>query len=312
MTKVIEEFLADVIEGLERDQKTLPCKYFYDKRGSELFEEICDLEEYYPTRADLDATTRNIGSIADKVGAGCLLVELGSGSSTKTRVLLDNLPDLAGYVPIDISSSALEQSAASLRTAYPDLEILPVCADYTREVDVPKTQREPSRRLIYFPGSTIGNFRPPDAIAFLRRIGAACSPNGAALIGADLKKDKNRIERAYDDAKGVTAAFNLNLLTRINRELGANFDLDAFEHAARYNEALSRNEMHLVSLREQTVTVGARTFTFAAQETIRTELSHKYDNAGFATMAAEALLRVDAVWTDAEGLFSLQYLVHAG
>ena len=312
MTAPVEGFLEEVIAGLGAAEKTLPCKYFYDARGSELFEQICELEEYYPTRADLEATTRNIDSIVDEVGPGCVLVELGSGSSTKTRVLLDHLPDIVGYVPIDISQAALDQSAASLRAEYPDLEILPTCADYTSTVDVPKTKREPTRTLIYFPGSTIGNFHPPDAIRFLRRIAVACGPNGAALIGADLKKDKDRLERAYDDAKGVTAAFNLNLLTRINRELGANFDLDAFAHAARYDETLGRIEMHLVSQREQTVTIGSQTFSFAAQETIRTEESYKYDNAGFRAMAAEAQLAVDAVWTDENGLFSLQYLIQAG
>lgn len=306
----MREFLNDVLAGLAATPKTLPCKYFYDARGSELFEDICSLEEYYPTRADLDATTRNIAAIAAKVGPGCLLVELGSGSSTKTRVLLDHLPGIVGYVPIDISQSALDLSAASLATDYPDLEVLPVCADYTHTVDLPVTRRQPTRTLIYFPGSTIGNFHRERAVAFLRRIGAAFGATGAALIGADRKKDKAVLERAYDDTRGVTAAFNLNLLARINRELGADFDLDCFSHLARYDETLGRIEMHLVSRRPQTVTIAGTSVSFAEAETVRTEVSYKYDDVGFAAMAEDAGLVVDAVWTDAEGLFSLQYVVH--
>lgn len=301
-------FLEDVLAGLTSQPKTLPCKYLYDARGSELFEQICELEAYYPTRADLDATERNIGGIVARVGPRARLVELGSGSSTKTRVLLDHLPDLVAYVPIDISSSALRESAESLRAEYPELEVLPVLADYTKSVDLPTTTREPERTLIYFPGSTIGNFHPPQAIGFLRRIGVACERGGAALIGVDLKKDKATLERAYDDPERVTAAFNLNLLTRINRELGADFVEEGFTHRARYDEERGRIEMHIVSSRPQTVTVGGRRIAFEQGETIRTEESYKYSVEDFARLAVEAGLRVEEVWTDEQGLFSLQFL----
>ncbi len=312
MTSPSKTFLVEVLEGLRSSPKTLPCKYLYDTRGSELFEEICALDEYYATRADLDATQRNIDAIVANVGAGCLLVELGSGSSTKTRVLLDHLPELAGYVPIDISRSALELSTASLRVDYPELEVLPLCADYTQSLELPKPQRTPQKTLIYYPGSTIGNFHPPAATAFLRRIAVACGGDGAALIGVDLKKDKARLERAYDDAKGVTAAFNLNLLSRINRELGANFELAAFAHEARYNEKLGRVEMHLVSQCSQTVAIAEHEVIFSANETIRTEESYKYNNEDFSRLAQDAGMRVEAAWTDAQRLFGLQYLVQAG
>ncbi len=303
-----EAFLREVVAGLASTPKTLPCKYFYDHEGSALFERICELEEYYPTRADLDATRRNVAAIVERVGPRCVLVELGSGSSKKTRVLLDALEDVVAYVPIDISESALEQSALSLRRDYPHLEVIPVLADYQQAVELPPTRRSAQRTFVYFPGSTIGNFHPPDAIAFLRRIRGAIRDDGAALIGADLKKDKAKLERAYDDAAGVTAAFNLNLLTRINRELGANFARDGFEHRALYDEELGRIEMHLRATRRQTVTVGGQTFAFEAGETIRTEESYKYSLDDFETLAHEAGLEVAAVWTDAEGLFSLQYL----
>jgi dimethylhistidine N-methyltransferase len=309
-----DTFLDDVQRGLGARPKTLPCKYLYDEVGSALFETICRLEEYYPTRADLDATRRNIAAIAALIGPRARLVELGSGSSTKTRVLLDALDDLVAYVPIDISVEALEASVRDLRAAYPDLEISGLAADYTQPVDLPVPSRPPARTVVYYPGSTIGNFHPTGAIAFLQRIRRAIEPGpdgaaGGLLIGVDLKKDPAVLEAAYDDAAGVTAAFNKNLLVRINRELGASFDLDAFDHAARYDAREGRIEMHLVSTRAQTVTVGDRSFHFDAGESIRSEESYKYSREDFARIAAEAGLEVAAFWTDAAGLFSLQYLV---
>jgi dimethylhistidine N-methyltransferase len=308
----MNEFLREVVAGMSAQPKTLPCKYFYDAEGSRLFEEICGLDEYYLTRADLAATRQHGPAIAAMVGPGCLLVELGSGSSHKTRVLLDLLPDVAAYVPIDISEAALAESAERLRAAYPGLEVLPVLADYGRTVPLPSPRRTPARTLVYFPGSTIGNFHPKEAALFLGRIGRAIGPGGAALIGVDLKKDRGRLERAYDDARGVTARFNFNLLTRINRELGADFDLAAFRHMARFDERLGRIEMHLVSLRAQRVHVGEAEFELDAGETIRTEESYKYAPEEFARLVDEAGLRVAAMFTDAEGLFSLQYLVPGG
>jgi dimethylhistidine N-methyltransferase len=330
MNDVVDEgartlFRREVVAGLASRPKTLPCKYFYDARGSELFERICELDEYYLTRADFEATSDNIARIVAHLGPELRLVELGSGSSLKTRLILDHLVDPCCYVPIDISESALAASAAALARAYPHLEVLPVHGDYTQPLRLPAPRREPARTAVYFPGSTIGNLHPVDAIPFLRRIRAACRGSrleGGALIGVDVKKDRAVLERAYDDAQGVTAAFNLNLLARINRELGADFDLDAFAHRAVYDERLGRIEMHLTSRTRQTVTLpaappGARhdgeaaaaVFDFDAGESVRTEESYKYSLDDFGHLAAEAGLRVEAVFQDRRALFSLQYLV---
>ncbi|MEM1029738.1 MAG: L-histidine N(alpha)-methyltransferase [Myxococcota bacterium] len=309
------QFLRDVQEGLAASPKTLPCKYLYDERGSQLFEEITSLDEYYPTRADLEATTTNVEAIVSRVGPGVRLVELGSGSSTKTRVLLDHLPDIAAYIPVEISSDALDESVTALREAYPDLEVLPLRADYTRPLTLPTPSRPFQKTVVYYPGSTIGNFHPKDAIAFLRRLREVVisdqntAGDGGMLIGVDLKKDKAQLERAYNDAQGVTAAFNLNLLTRINRELGTEIPVADFRHEARYDEGLGRIEMHLVSERAQTIDIGDQTFAFEAGETIRTEESYKYSREEFARVAEEAGFNVDAFWTDTRGRFSLQYLL---
>jgi len=276
-----------------------------------LFDAICEVDEYYVTRADLDATRRNIDAIAAHVGAGVRLVELGSGNSVKTRLLLDALDDVRAYVPVDISTHALEQSAQALRTTYPQLEVMPLRTDYTRPLELPEPTRPATRTVVYYPGSTIGNFHRPDAAAFLKRIGKLVGPSGGALIGVDLKKDKDVLERAYDDAAGVTADFNLNLLVRINRELGADFDLEQFAHLARYDEQLGRIEMHLVSQRAQTAHIAEKAITFDAGETIRTEESYKYSVDDFARTAGEGGLKVTTVWYDADMLFSLQWLSSA-
>jgi L-histidine Nalpha-methyltransferase len=303
-----QTFLDDVVAGLSSNPKTLPCKYLYDARGSELFDAICELQDYYPTRADLEATEDNIAAIVERVGPNARLVELGSGSSTKTRVLLDHLPDLTAYVPIDISPEPLARSAASLRQAYPQLEVQPVEGDYTKPLGLPDPSPATVKTVVYFPGSTIGNFHPPDAIAFMRRLRELVLPHGAVLIGVDLHKDSAVLERAYDDSEGVTAQFNLNLLHRMQRELAAKFDLDAFAHRARYDEDKRRIEMHLVSKDAQQIVIGGHRFDMAAGETIRSEVSYKYAVEDFARLSAEAGLTVDAVWTDRLSRFSLQYL----
>jgi dimethylhistidine N-methyltransferase len=303
-----------VLAGLRAEPMTLPCKYLYDERGSQLFELICGLDEYYLTRADLEATERHIDHISAQLGRGVRLVELGSGSSTKTRVLLDHLPDVASYIPVDISADALADSAERLRVGYPDLEVLPVLADYTAALTLPVGTRPAERTVVYFPGSTIGNFHPPLAIAFLRRIAAICrrseqAPHdGGLLIGVDLAKSAAVLEAAYDDALGVTAAFNLNLLSRINAELEADFDLRHWQHRARYDEQLKRIEMHLVSCTKQEVHIGDESISFAAGQTIRSEESYKYSLDDFHRLAAEAGLDVKAVWTDEQERFSLQWL----
>jgi dimethylhistidine N-methyltransferase len=308
----VSQFRDEVWAGLSHSQKTLPCKYFYDERGSALFEAICEVPEYYPTRTELSIMEAHAPAMASLLGARCLLVEYGSGSSRKTRLLLDCLRDAAGYVPIDISREALSESARALVAAYPALEVLPVCADYTETFELPRPRALPERRGVYFPGSTIGNFTPPQAQRFLARMARVAGPSGALLIGIDLAKDRATLERAYDDAAGVTAAFNQNLLVRINRELDGSFDVTRFRHHAHYNETAGRIEMHLVSSVAQTVRVAGRPVWFAAGETIHTENSYKYDVAHFAALAAGVGLAVREVWTDARQRFSVQYLTLAG
>lgn len=304
-----ETFLADVLAGLADDPKTLPCKYFYDQRGSELFDEICELDEYYLTRTEQAILDESAGDIARTVGPECLLIEPGSGSSTKTRTLIDHLERPAAYVPIDISREHLRNSARRIKRRYPDLEVLPVCADFNAAFEWPRPARPFRRRLIFFPGSTIGNFAPEGAVKLLTRMARLCEAGGAILIGVDLKKPRHLLERAYNDRQQVTAAFNLNLLQRINRELGGDFDVDRFDHRAIYNADDGRIEMHLVSREEQEVTIDDAQIEFAAGESIRTECSYKYGLEEFASLAAEAGLHVEQVWTDPEHLFSVQLLV---
>jgi dimethylhistidine N-methyltransferase len=306
-----EAFLAEALQGLQQTPRLLPCKYLYDAEGSKLFERICELEEYYPTRTELEIMRRHAGEMAEALGTDVMLVEYGSGSSAKTRLLLDHLPRPAAYVPVDISREPLLEAASMLAMQYPDLEVLPVCADFTRRFALPEPSRAPRRTAVYFPGSTIGNFTRERAVALLAEVRALVGPSGAALVGADLVKSRHVLERAYDDAEGVTAAFNLNLLRRMNRELGADFDLDAFSHRAVWVEAEGRIEMHLVSAVDQTARVGDLTLHLERGERICTEHSHKYSLQGFAEMARWAGLDVARVWTDAERLFSVQLLCAA-
>ncbi len=301
-------FFEEALAGLKNPQKTLPCKYFYDLRGSLLFDQICELPEYYPTRTEAGIMADNIGEMASVFGPNCLLIEYGSGSSTKTRILLDHLPHLAGYVPMDISREHLHQTAETLASAYPNLEILPLCADYTVPFELPEATQEVRSRIVYFPGSTIGNFHRSEAAKFLGHIAEVCGPGGGLLIGVDLRKSPQILEPAYNDAQGVTAEFNLNLLRRMNAELGTGFDLGGFAHRAFYDEKIGRIEMHLLSLRAQAVQVGSETIPFEAGETIWTECSYKYSLPEFAAMAGPAGFEVRQVWTDREQKFSVQYL----
>jgi dimethylhistidine N-methyltransferase len=302
----------EVLRGLRSPQKELPCKLFYDRTGSELFEQITSLDEYYPTRAELRILRSSAADIAARLGPECLLIEYGSGSSTKTRLLLDQLERPAAYVPIDISRDLLEQSAADLSRSYRSLTVVPVCADYTRSVQLPSVLPRHVRRVAYYPGSTIGNFVPEDARRFMARMADVCGPQGGLLIGVDLKKDPLMLHRAYNDALGITAAFNLNILVRLNREFGANFAIDRFRHYAFYNPVFARVEMHLVSLAEQTVRLQNVDIRFERGESIWTEASYKYAPKEFAALAAAAGWHVDQVWTDDRGLFSVQYLTLAG
>ena len=300
-------FLRDVLTGLSRPDRRLSCKYFYDRRGSELFEQICELPEYYPTRCELSILERHAEAMAALLGPDVGLIEYGSGSSRKTRLLLDRLAGAPAYIPVDISREHLHRTAKQLERDYPHVAVTPLCADFSKPFALPRIAREVRRRVVYFSGSTIGNLLPAEAAGLLKHIAVLTGPGGGLLIGIDLKKSRAILEPAYDDARGVTAAFNLNLLARINRELGADFALDQFRHRAFYNEAQGRIEMHLVSQTAQTVRLAGQRFAFAAGETICTEYSHKYSLADFRALAADAGLELQHVWTDEAGLFSVQY-----
>ena len=300
-------FRQDVIAGLSLPQKTLPPKYFYDRTGSELFERICRLREYYLTRAELALTRTHTAAIARFAGKGGVLLEYGSGESLKTRLLLRAMRP-AVYMPVDISEEALMRATGKLAREFPWLRIAPVAGDFSRPLELPGF-RGRDRRVVYFPGSTIGNLSPSEAQAFLKMTRGQVGPRGAMLVGVDLKKDANVLHAAYNDSRGVTAAFNLNLLARINRELGGDFDPRRFAHYAFYNAPLGRIEMHLVSLAPQTVNVGDHRFAFAAGESIHTENSYKYSIAEFQGLAAQAGFRGAKVWTDRKGLFALHGLI---
>jgi L-histidine Nalpha-methyltransferase len=296
-----------VIAGLSLPQKALPPKYFYDAAGSSLFERICRLPEYYLTRAELALTRAHIGAIAHFGGRGCDLIEYGSGESLKTRLLIRALRP-ATYLPIDISEPALRRAVRRLARDFPRLKIVALNGDFSRPLEIPAL-RPRARRVVYFPGSTVGNLTPEEAQAFLRMTRGQVGPSGAMLVGVDLKKDPTVLHAAYNDSKGVTAAFNLNLLARINRELGADFDLRRWRHYAFYNAASGRIEMHLASLDAQAVNVGNYRFSFARGETIHTENSYKYSVEDFRALAAQAGFLGKKLWTDRAGLFALHGLV---
>jgi len=302
-----EDFRSAVLEGLARPHKSLPCKFFYDQVGSALFDRICELPEYYPTRTELGILTTAAPQIAALAGRGGVLVEYGSGSSTKTRLLLDALaPDL--YMPIDISRQHMLGACHALARDYPTLHLMAVCADYTRPFALPRVARGGQRRLAFFPGSSIGNFAPLEALRFLRNVALQLATGDGLLIGVDTKKDPAILHAAYNDAAGVTAAFNLNLLARCNRELDADFDLGAFAHRAVYNAAAGRIEMHLDSLRAQTARVAGQAFAFTAGESIHTENSYKYRPDEFRHLATQAGFEPLHTWTDAGELFGVLYL----
>lgn len=310
MDSDLASFARDVAEGLAKPQKSLPCRYFYDARGSALFEEITALDEYYPTRTEASILRDCAAEIAARTQPGSCLVEFGSGSSAKTQIILDALPQLAAYVAIDVSESALEEARARLAKTYPLLRIECVVADFGADFTMPRDLMD-APRLGFFPGSTIGNFEPAQAQKLLGHFAHILGPNSRLVIGVDLEKDPAILLPAYDDARGVTAAFNLNLLARINRELGADFDLSAFAHVARWNASAGRVEMHLASLREQSVRVNGRAFHFSRGETIHTENSHKWRLEAFTALAQRAGWRSGATWRDAARLFSVHELHRA-
>jgi dimethylhistidine N-methyltransferase len=308
--EVDQVFLTDTLEGLARQPKRLYCKYFYDERGSQLFDRICELPEYYLTRAEQAIMEAHVAEMAEQIGAGVMLVEFGSGSSTKTRILLDHLDAPVAYVPLDISEEHLLKTADQLQEAYPGFEILPLVADFTESFELPESSQSPSHAAVYFPGSTIGNFEPDDALCLFAAIAEVLGSQGGLLIGIDLQKNPTIIEAAYNDSQGTTDEFNLNALHRANRELGADFDVDQFHHKAVYNRALGRVEMYIVSDCDQTVTIAGQSFELAAEEHVLTEYSYKYTVEGFAALAAKAGFSLHKFWTDPAELFAVLHLVN--
>ena len=300
-------FLHDLQHALAAAPHAISPKYFYDARGSQLFDRICELPEYYPTRTELALLAGHAREIAAQIGPRAEIVEFGAGSCTKVRLLLDAMDQPLRYLPIDISGEHLGQAAATLRQAYPSLVVEPVVGDYTAAVALPAPLPGTGRRVGFFPGSTIGNFSPAEALAFLR-MAAQVLRGGALLLGADLIKEPAVLHAAYNDAQGVTAEFNLNLLARANAELGANFVLEQFAHAAFYNAGLRRIEMHLVSREHQTVTLGGQRYEIAEGQSLHTENSHKFTVDSLRALAEQAGLRPGPVWTDPDRLFSVHWL----
>eukprot|EP01065_Artemidia_motanka_P003017 TRINITY_DN11429_c0_g1_i1.p1 TRINITY_DN11429_c0_g1~~TRINITY_DN11429_c0_g1_i1.p1 ORF type:complete len:331 (+),score=114.72 TRINITY_DN11429_c0_g1_i1:54-995(+) len=303
------EFLKDVLEGLRREPKQMSPKYFYDEAGSQLYDQICKLEAYYPTRTERKIFDRHMAEMVASVAAGARVVEPGAGDSEKAELLLAALPEPASYSPVDISSHWIEENCSRLKARFPSLRVAPITGDFLQPGCDLAPPEGPGPALVFFPGSTIGNLHRDEATEFLGRCREAAGPGAMALIGFDLRKDPKRLVRAYDDEEGVTAAFNLNLLTRINRELGANFDVSQFRHEARYLEDVGRIEMHLVSASRQTVTVGGCKVAFSEGESICTEYSYKHHVDEFREMAEAAGWRLDKVWTDDEQLFADVLLV---
>ena len=302
------QFLRDVVHGLERPEKALPCKYFYDATGSVLFDEICELEEYYLTRTELQILRAHAPLMAEAIGEDCDLIEFGSGSGLKTRLLLRELRSPRAYLPIDISREHLEKSVLDLARTFRELHFIPVHADFTAPFLLPDTGQPTARRIVYFPGSTIGNFSPRAALRLLIQIARLAGEGGGLLIGFDLDKDPSIVWPAYNDREGKSAAFNLNLLARINRELSADFDLSAFRHSAVYLRAQERMVMHLVSTKDQVVHVGGRQFEFGSGEAIHTEDSYKYSLKHFARLTSQAGFTLSQQWIDPNHYFAVQYL----
>ena len=306
------ELLEVVRHGLALKPKRLPSWLFYDERGSALFEQICEQPEYYLTRCEIALMDEHTADIADTLGSDVRLVEYGSGSGRKTRMLLRHLHEPVSYVPVEISPEPLQQSVQCLAQEFPQLPLQPLCADFSKPLRLPIPPRAPRRTVLYFPGSTIGNFEAHDAVALLRKMRNEMGDAGGILIGVDLKKDPALIEAAYNDAAGITTEFTLNMLARLNREIGSDFDLAAFAHRARYNPMAGRIETQLVSRREQHVAIGRGKVRFGVDEAIQVEYSCKYSLEDFAALADKAGLAVQRSWTDPQRMFSVQYLVRAG
>ena len=299
---------SDILDGLSQDQKQLSPKYFYDETGSRLFDQICDLPEYYLTRTELGIMREHVEAMTRLMGPRASIIELGSGSSLKTRILLDHVEEPAAYVPVDISRDHLLKTAGCLADDYPEIEILPVCADFTQSFELPEPAVEPARHIVYFPGSTIGNFSRDDAIDLLKQVRQVVNGNGALLVGVDLIKPRKVVEAAYNDTAGVTAKFNKNILARINRDHAGAFDPSRFEHDAVYDEEHHRIEMRLISCEEQDIPIAGQSIHFEKGEYIVTEHSHKYSIDEFGSIGEEAEFSLKDIWTDPDQLFSVQFL----
>ncbi len=305
----LSDFRQEVLVGLSKPQKSIPPKFFYDKQGSEIFEQICELEEYYPTRTELAIFKQHCEEIAALMGENCLIVEYGSGSSEKIRIFLDVLKNPSAYMPIDISKEHMLRASEEVARAYPKLDVLSVCGDYTQKLILPVYEKKPVKtKVIFFPGNTIGNLDYADAVELFSQAATLVGSGGGMLIGIDMKKDPQILHAAYNDAKGVTAAFNLNLLVRMNRDLSANFDLSSFSHYAFYSPQGSRIEMHLVSLKNQVVSVAKQEFDFSKGESIHTENSYKFNLEEFQELAEEGGFNLVKVWSDDNQFFSICYL----
>ena len=303
-----ETMRDDVLRGLAQDPKMLPSKYLYDERGARLFERICETEEYYLTRTEIAILRQNMDAIVERIGPGALVIEPGSGSGVKTRLLLENLEEPAGYVPIDVAKQQLSEFAEQMDRRFPDLNVMPVCADFTNGYELPPCGDTVRKRVAYFPGSTIGNFTPTVAVEILRHMGELCDDDGSVLIGVDLKKDREILEPAYDDAENVSRQFALNYLVRLNRELDTDFKLEQFGYEAPYNETHGRVEMALVSRCRQVAHIDDVGVSFDTDERVYTEYSYKYIPDQFAALAENAGLEVTDIWTDPDHLFSVQHL----
>ncbi len=303
-----DDFRQALLEGLAGEHKAVPCKFLYDERGSKLFERICRLAEYYPTRTELGLMRNHIDEMAAAIGPKPCIVELGSGSGIKTRLLLDALDRPSSYLPIEISKPALRHCADQIAEDFPNLPIYPICADYTEPIELPALSEGTDNTVAYFPGSTIGNFEPDDAVAFLGRIADLCGEGGSLLIGVDLYKPAEIVEPAYNDSQGVTAEFTSNLLRRANREADADFDLESFEHDAPFNDARHCVELGQVSTVAQTVRVDGEAFDFEEGEKIQMEYSFKHPPDEFRKMARQAGFEVSEIWKDPDKEFSIWYL----
>ena len=307
LDKKQQVFLQEVTQGLQHKQKTLPCKYFYDEKGSALFEEICQLDEYYITRTELKLLDQIKQELAHKIGQDALIIEPGAGAGLKIQTLLGALKNPKCYVPMDISKDFLFYSASIIQDKFPRIEVLPIQGDFTQPINWLNQQMQPNR-VVFFPGSTLGNFEQALAIQFLNNMRQLVGKKGAIILGIDQLKPEQTLLQAYDDKQGVTARFNKNLLKRINQELHGNFKLEQFNHQARFNKQLSRIEMHLVSQKNQQVTIADKHFNFAKNESIHTENSHKYSDQMLQEIVTKAQLKIVKSWQDPQNLIAIYYL----